>query len=235
MSSISNPNRCLLYSLGLFCNVPLKRDLKNRHRLRFEDAEITRVRNSLLYLECHFFNFKSQSTSIFLVSFQRNVAKEILRTDTDWDWRMKRWRALCTAYCICSVISSISNPNRSLFSWSLLPRAAEKRWMRLRLEIEMEWPTWLDNVQSVAFGVSFNIDLQSQSIGLFSTDRGKRDVEKWIINFGLRLEKWHIKCIKLQIAAYCIWSVVSSFSDLNRWSSSLGLFCHVPLKRDQGD
>jgi len=35
--------------------------------------------------------------------------------------------------------------------------------------------------------------------------------------------------------AYCIWSVIFSFSNLNRWSSSLGLFYHVPLKRDQGD
>jgi len=30
-------------------------------------------------------------------------------------------------------------------------------------------------------------------------------------------------------------SVISSVSNLNRWSSSLGLFCHVPLKRDQWD
>jgi len=30
--------------------------------------------------------------------------------------------------------------------------------------------------------------------------------------------------------AYCIWSVISSISSLNRWSSSLGLFCHVPLR-----
>jgi len=35
--------------------------------------------------------------------------------------------------------------------------------------------------------------------------------------------------------AYCIWSVISSIASLNRFSSSLGLFCHVPLKRDQGD
>jgi len=35
--------------------------------------------------------------------------------------------------------------------------------------------------------------------------------------------------------AYCIWSGISSISHLNRWSSSLGLFCHVPLKRDRGD
>jgi len=32
-----------------------------------------------------------------------------------------------------------------------------------------------------------------------------------------------------------IWSVISSFSILNRWSSPLGLFYHDSLKRDQGD
>jgi len=35
--------------------------------------------------------------------------------------------------------------------------------------------------------------------------------------------------------AHCIWSVISSSSNLNRWSSPLGLFYHVPLKKDQGD
>ena len=35
--------------------------------------------------------------------------------------------------------------------------------------------------------------------------------------------------------AYCIWSVISSVSNLNRWSRSLGLFCHVPVKRDPWD
>ena len=34
--------------------------------------------------------------------------------------------------------------------------------------------------------------------------------------------------------AYCIWSDISLISNLSQWSSSLGLFCHVPLKRDQG-
>ena len=29
--------------------------------------------------------------------------------------------------------------------------------------------------------------------------------------------------------AYCIWSDISSISELNRGSSSLGLFCYVPL------
>ena len=35
--------------------------------------------------------------------------------------------------------------------------------------------------------------------------------------------------------AYCIWSVISSFLNLNRWSSSPGLVYHIPLKRDRGD
>jgi len=35
--------------------------------------------------------------------------------------------------------------------------------------------------------------------------------------------------------AYCIWSVVSSISNLNWCSRSLGLFCHVPSTRDKGD
>jgi len=35
--------------------------------------------------------------------------------------------------------------------------------------------------------------------------------------------------------AYCIWSVISPFSNLNRKSCSPGLFYHVPLIRDQGD
>jgi len=35
--------------------------------------------------------------------------------------------------------------------------------------------------------------------------------------------------------AYCIGSVIFPFSNLNWWSSSPGLFSHVPLKRDQGD
>jgi len=35
--------------------------------------------------------------------------------------------------------------------------------------------------------------------------------------------------------AYCIWSVMSSFSIVNRWSSSLCLFHRVLLKRDQED
>jgi len=34
--------------------------------------------------------------------------------------------------------------------------------------------------------------------------------------------------------AYCIWSVISSFSNLNRSSSSRRLFYHVLLKKDQG-
>jgi len=34
---------------------------------------------------------------------------------------------------------------------------------------------------------------------------------------------------------YCIWSISTSFSNLNRWSRYPLLFYHVFLKRDQGD
>jgi len=37
----------------------------------------------------------------------------------------------------------------------------------------------------------------------------------------------------LVYTAYCIWSVISPISKLNRLSSPLRLFGHVPLKRDQ--
>jgi len=36
-------------------------------------------------------------------------------------------------------------------------------------------------------------------------------------------------------AACCIWSVISPFSNLNQWSSSLSPLYFVPFKRDQGD
>ena len=48
---------------------------------------------------------------------------------------------------------------------------------------------------------------------------------------------WKLKQMKqlLNITACCIRSVISSSSNLNPWSSTLGLFYHVPLQRDQGD
>jgi hypothetical protein len=36
----------------------------------------------------------------------------------------------------------------------------------------------------------------------------------------------------MKTTACSVWSLISWFSNLNRWSSSLGLFYHVPLKRD---
>ena len=55
----------------------------------------------------------------------------------------------------------------------------------------------------IAWGVSFN-RIVSQSlnlnpIGLFLTERGKRDVETQIIDWVWRLEKWHSKCQRLYI------------------------------------
>ena len=45
--------------------------------------------------------------------------------------------------------------------------------------------------------------------------------------------EWVMSC--MSCTACCMSSVISSVSNLNRWSSSLGLIYHVPLKRDQGD
>jgi len=58
----------------------------------------------------------------------------------------------------------------------------------------------------------------------------------------VRHTSWHDVCVCVCVYVCvrdmtsivdCIWSVISSFSNLNRWSSSPGLFYHVPLKRDQ--
>jgi len=40
-------------------------------------------------------------------------------------------------------------------------------------------------------------------------------------------------CIYKTCTACCIWSVITPFSYIIRWSICLGLFCHVPWKRDQ--
>jgi len=48
------------------------------------------------------------------------------------------------------------------------------------------------------------------------------------------LNRWRRHQRSAPCTAYCIWSVISSISNFNWWSGSLGLFCHVPLKRDQG-
>jgi len=44
--------------------------------------------------------------------------------------------------------------------------------------------------------------------------------------------RWHMQMLH---TVYCIRSVISSLSNLNRRSGPLGLFYYVPLKRDQGD
>jgi len=36
-------------------------------------------------------------------------------------------------------------------------------------------------------------------LGLFSTEHGKRDLENWIIDWVLRLEKWHSTCNRIRI------------------------------------
>jgi len=46
---------------------------------------------------------------------------------------------------------------------------------------------------------------------------------------------WIHVCPKLCNTAHYIWGVLFPFWNLNRWSGSLGHFCHVVLKRDQWD
>jgi len=71
------------------------------------------------------------------------------------------------------------------------------------------------------------------SIGLFYLSRETIFVYvfifQWIFIYSFNLS---IETISLHTySAYCIWSVISSIPNLNRWSSSLGLFSHVPDKR----
>ena len=66
ISSILNPNRCLMYSLGLFCN-----------RSRLENEDMTRIMYSLLHVQFHFFNLESQSMStLFSWSFWQRAAEK---------------------------------------------------------------------------------------------------------------------------------------------------------------
>ena len=57
------------------------------------------------------------------------------------------------------------------------------------------------------------------------------------MNESCRTHEWVMsrKRMSDRNTAYCIGRVNFSFSNLNRQSSSLGLFCHIPLKRDQWD
>ena len=55
------------------------------------------------------------------------------------------------------------------------------------------------------------------------------EVTIWVTN-----DASHELC-ESRSTACCIWSVISSISNLNRLSRSLGLFCHVPLKRNLFD
>ena len=45
----------------------------------------------------------------------------------------------------------------------------------------------------------------------------------------------HIPHLHRGFTAYCIWSVISQISKMIRFSCSLCLFCHVPLKSDKLD
>jgi len=75
-----------------------------------------------------------------------------------------------------------------------------------------------------------NLNRDSSSLGLFCDVPLTGDQGDWDWRLKLNDTPNAMGC-----TAWCISSVLSSFSNLNRSSSSLGLFCHVPLKRNQWD
>ena len=80
-------------------------------------------------------------------------------------------------------------------------------------------------IHPIAFGVSF---LHSYGIK-FVWDHIRMGSHSYGISFIWDLI--HMGSHSYRRTPYCIWSVISSISNLNQESSSLGLFCHVPLKR----
>jgi len=75
------------------------------------------------------------------------------------------------------------------------------------------------------------LNLKSQSILQFSRSHSPRSVEKGPMRFRFEIEnEGRPKCNRLYI-----WSFICSISNPNRFSCFLGLFCHVPFKRDQCD
>ena len=55
----------------------------------------------------------------------------------------------------------------------------------------------MNDIQPIAFEVSFITISNINQIGLFSTERGKRDLEDYIIDWDSRFKKWHSKCNRL--------------------------------------
>jgi len=85
-------------------------------------------------------------------------------------------------------------------------------------------------LQPITFGVSF---LHSQIWSSWVIYHSS-----WAIYYRINMRVLHSYMywtLYPHITTYCIWSVISSFSNFNRWSRSLGLFYHVPSKRDHED
>jgi len=87
---------------------------------------------------------------------------------------------------------------------------------------------------SVISSVS-NLTCLSSSLGLF-TGHSPQKSPRLSGSFAERDQKLKASYTSLPpYTAYCTCNAISSVSNLNWWSSSLGLFCHVPLKRDPWD
>jgi len=136
---------------------------------------------------------------------------------------------LIAAYCIWGVISSISNLNRCSSSIRLFCHVSFKR-----DQGDWDW-RWRLNDTPSAIGCTINVHPITIGCLIFV---GRFPPKSPIIIGSFARNDLQLKTFYASsppCTACCIRSVISAFSDVNRWSRSLGLFDHVPLKRDQGD
>jgi len=106
-----------------------------------------------------------------------------------------------TAYCIWSVIQS--NPAISS-SWVI----CHSSWVICYSLLHLECPSiWISNLNL---------------LGLLASERGKRDLENYHLDWDLRMKKWHSKCYRLHFVR-----------DIKRWQRPIGcpIFVgHFPQK-----
>jgi len=113
-----------------------------------------------------------------------------------------------------------------LFSRSLLPRSVEKRPRRLRLEIEIKW-------HSKCNGLYKSLDIAHRTFAftaysLFSMERGKRDLESYIIDSDLRLKQWHSQCNRLY-KSLDLAHRTFAFTNVSHWSFDIAFTNRFPL------
>jgi len=86
--------------------------------------------------------------------------------------------------------------------------------------------------------ITWWIVLTKKIEGPFWEKFARKSINEWTMGVWVHRDNWLGAQMGSDLepnTACCIWRVISSISNLNRWSSSWCLFCHVPLKRDQLD